>query len=165
MEVVGGPEPNVLQLPGVLARGPEPYLIKLKDSDASRSPSNTHPRQVNGTDSGLPDSGETVRPRKTGKMGKPVTVLVFISEQRPLQQWANLNTKRDNHFKQCLTKSWLPKKKKRLGLPNGLWCIPRSGMSDNQPGRGSRFNSTQVSSSETHQHLTSRWKSFFTGYS
>ena len=61
-----------------------PTLSNLEDSDGSRSPSNTPPRQVSGTDSGLPDSGEMVRPRKTGKMGntgkkaetaKPVTVL------------------------------------------------------------------------------------------
>ena len=44
-----------------------PTLSKLEDSDGSRSPSNTHLRQISGTDSGLPNSGETVRPRKTGK--------------------------------------------------------------------------------------------------
>ena len=74
-----GPEPNVAQLPGVVARGPEPYLIQLEDSRGSRSPSNTQPRHISGTDSGLPDSGETAR--KEGmpyKDGKPVTVLVSL---------------------------------------------------------------------------------------
>ena len=57
-------------------------------------------------------------------------------------------------------------KEKDLSLPNGSWRIPRSGMSDNQPRRGSRFKTKQVSwvQIKLANISTSLWKLLHTGY-
>ena len=84
LEVVGGPEPNVLQLPGVVARGPEPYLVQLEDPAAPGVPTHTNARSVEQTVA-LPDSGQTSRKEgkdgndcKPSKDGKSETVLVSL---------------------------------------------------------------------------------------
>ena len=121
VEVVGGPEPNVLQLPGVVARGPEPYLIQTQgfrrlleslQHPPLPPPPPPPPRQINGTDSGLSDSGEDGTPSKNGKDGKACNSTRFRFRATPSTAMGQFKYKKGQPFQTISQKSWLKKRKK-----------------------------------------------------
>ena len=142
-----------------MARVRSPTFSNLRIQTPPGVPPTHTPRQVNGTDNGLPDSGETVRPRKTGKMEKPVTVLVFVSEPRSLQK-CQFNHKKGQPF-QTMSHKILATKKQKQNKNNKIKLTQTARgvspgperLTTSPAGAAVLILTSELSSSQTHQNL------------